>query len=394
MSFQDPLAWLSTTQFFGIKLGLENTLRLLDALGNPHHHLPAIHVAGTNGKGSVCAFLDSILRSHHLSSGLYTSPHLANFRERIRVRGKMISVECVDSGLREIRAVCDVWEHYPTFFEITTALAMSHFHRVSTDLCILETGMGGRLDATNVILPKVSVITPIAMDHSEWLGDTIAKIAAEKAGIIKPGVPVVSAPQCPEAEAVLRRRAAECGSEIRFVEAPWSGSLGLKGAHQTWNAALAVLALEVVGFPMQPKALADGLQNVIWPGRFQAVGSRILVDGAHNPHAAACLVEAWREEFGNERPTIIFGAMSDKDHASMLDTLSQIAGEFYFTPVNSPRSADPAALAAKVNGRIFPSLTDALEAAEKRPARILITGSLFLAGEALEFLNALEPEPA
>ena len=180
MNFQEALDWLNDTQFTGIKLGLDNTHRLLEAIGNPHQRLRFIHVAGTNGKGSVCAMLDSCLRAAGHRTGLYTSPHLVDFRERIRVDGVKISEQETAHGLTRLSETAETWDHKPTFFELSTVLAFDHFHRAGCDVVLLETGMGGRLDSTNVVMPVVSVITPIAMDHMAWLGDSLAKIAAEK----------------------------------------------------------------------------------------------------------------------------------------------------------------------------------------------------------------------
>ncbi|MFA7233890.1 MAG: folylpolyglutamate synthase/dihydrofolate synthase family protein [Terrimicrobiaceae bacterium] len=396
MTFDESLTWLNSTQFFGIKLGLDNTRRLLDHLGNPDRHARIFHVAGTNGKGSVCAMLDSILRAEGLRSGLYTSPHLCDFRERARVNGNMISKEATAELLTRLQDLCKDWAHSPTFFELTTALALAHFAREECDAVILETGMGGRLDATNATTPVVSIITPIAMDHAEWLGDSISEIAAEKAGIIKPGIPAVSAPQTPEAAGVLRAKASGCGSPLTFVEHPHAGDVGLEGAHQKWNASLAVSAIQASGFSPKNAAVVGGLRDVRWPARFHRVGDRIILDGAHNPHATTTLVETWREHFGSQNPSIIFGAMKDKDCREMLAILSKIAASFFFVPVASPRTAAPEELlrTAKCPGKIFPSLPAAIDSAMTEAPPILITGSLFLAGEALAtFARKNSPDP-
>ena len=388
MTFDESLTWLNSTQFFGIKLGLDNTRRLLESLENPEQNLRIFHVAGTNGKGSVCAMLDSAFRAAGLKSGLYTSPHLCDFRERILVNGGMISHAAVAETLTRLRDFCDGWPHSPTFFELSTALALGHFARERCDVVILETGMGGRLDATNAATPVVSIITPIAMDHAEWLGDSISKIAMEKAGILKPGIPALSAPQTPEAAGVLRAQAAACGCPLAFVDRPFEGEIGLAGTHQKWNAALAVAALHASGFSPENSAVVCGLRNVKWPARFQRIGDRIILDGAHNPHAAAALVETWREQFGPQKPAVIFGAMKDKDCREMLNVLSGIAASFLFVPVASPRSSDPAELMRSTlcPANTFSSLSDAIDSAMAKSAPVLITGSLFLAGEALSIL--------
>ena len=214
INYREALAWLYSLQRFGIKLGLENIERLIEELSKRGILQAApwkvIHVAGTNGKGSVCAMIDSICRAQGYRTGLFTSPHLVTFRERIRVNGDMISEEAVADGLTTIRDLVANWDPHPTFFEVVTALALKHFSDTRVEIVILETGLGGRLDATNAIQSDVSVITPIDFDHEKWLGKTIPEIAAEKAGIIKPGVPVVSAPQRVDAEKVIQARAAEC----------------------------------------------------------------------------------------------------------------------------------------------------------------------------------------
>jgi len=389
VTFDESLTWLNSTQFFGIKLGLDNTRRLLDHLGNPERQLRIFHVAGTNGKGSVCAMLDSIFRAAGLKSGLYTSPHLCDFRERVLVAGSMISRDATAELLTRLRNYCKDWTHSPTFFELSTALALAHFAHERCDVVILETGMGGRLDATNAAPPVVSVITPIAMDHAEWLGDSISKIAAEKAGIIKPGIPVVSAPQTPEAAEVLRAKAAECGCPLTFVDRPYEGEIGLEGSHQKWNAALAVSAIRTAGLSQEKTAIACGLRDVNWLARFQRIGDRIILDGSHNPHAATALVKTWREHFGPQKPSVVFGAMKDKDCPEMLSILSEIAASFSFVPVASPRSSDPAELMqfTRLPAKTFSSLSAAIESAMSGTAPVLITGSLFLAGEAIDIFG-------
>jgi dihydrofolate synthase/folylpolyglutamate synthase len=386
VTYQESLAWLYSTQQFGIKLGLENTTRLLEDLGNPHDAFRILHVAGTNGKGSVCAMLDAILRRAGHRTGLYTSPHLIDFRERIRVDGRMIAREAVAAGLTRIRDLSSGWDHSPTFFEITTVLALEHFAASGCEYVVLETGMGGRLDATNAVTPVVSVITPVAMDHSEWLGDTIAAIAGEKAGIIKPGVPTVSAPQRTEAAEVIRARA---GQAVTFVTEPWTGELPLEGEHQKWNAAAAVAALQAAGIYPAAGVVNEALREVRWPARFQRVGPNLVVDGAHNPHAADALVKAWRTVFPGKKAVVVFGALRDKDYEQMIDRLGEIASEFWFAPVTSARAADLASLAplTSVRSKSFDSLSDALGGMTDVGGPYLITGSLFLAGEALQRLG-------
>ncbi len=388
MNLQEALDWLNDSQFTGIKLGLENTFRLLKATGNPQERLRFLHIAGTNGKGSVCAMLDSCLRVAGHKTGLYTSPHLVDFRERIRVDGVMISPQETAEGLTRLRQAAQDWDHKPTYFELSTVLALDHFERSGCDVVVLETGMGGRLDSTNVVTPLVSVITPIAMDHMAWLGDSITRIASEKAGIIKPGAPVVSSPQEPDATEVLSAKSASVASPIRFIESPVDIPVALPGIHQLWNAAVAIAAIEASGLKCPPEAIAKGLASVKWPARFQRVGERIIVDGAHNEHSAEALLSTWHEVFGQQEATIVFGALRDKEYGVMLRILEKVAGEFLFVPVRSERSEDPGVLKAQsaLPSREFSDLPTAIKVAMDTTLPVLITGSLFLAGEALEKL--------
>ena len=388
MTYEESLGWLYSTQQFGIKLGLDNIRRVLKALGDPHEQLSFLHVAGTNGKGSVCAMLEAILRAADYKTGLYTSPHLIDFRERIRVCGNKIPRAAASRGLENLRRLAASWDHSPTFFEFATALALQHFAESDCEFVALETGMGGRLDATNAVMPVVSVITPIALDHTRWLGKTVTEVAWEKAGIIKPSVPVVSAPQDPAAAEVIVRRAGELGCSLTFAEAAWDGAeLGLRGRHQKRNAALAIASLRAAGLDISDAAIAQGLRDVRWPGRFQMIGERFVLDGCHNPHAAQQLLLNWRDLFGTEQADMIFGALSDKDYSTMLEILAPISREVLLVPVRSERAAAPEILASacRVPHRIFAHAREALEASH---GKTLITGSLFLVGEVLELLGS------
>ena len=388
MTYEESLGWLYSTQQFGIKLGLDNIRRVLKALGDPHEQLSFLHVAGTNGKGSVCAMLEAILRAADYKTGLYTSPHLIDFRERIRVGGNKIPRAAASRGLENLRRLAASWDHSPTFFEFATALALQHFAESDCEFVALETGMGGRLDATNAVMPVVSVITPIALDHTRWLGKTVAEVAWEKAGIIKPSVPVVSAPQDPAAAEVIVRRAGELGCSLTFAEAAWDGAeLGLRGRHQKRNAALAIASLRAAGLDISDAAIAQGLRDVRWPGRFQMIGERFVLDGCHNPHAAQQLLLNWRDLFGTEQADMIFGALGDKDYSTMLEILAPISREVLLVPVRSERAAAPEILASacRVPHRIFAHAREALEASH---GKTLITGSLFLVGEVLELLGS------
>jgi dihydrofolate synthase/folylpolyglutamate synthase len=395
VNYRDTLAWLFGTQTFGIKLGLENTRRLLAACGQPQEKLRFLHVAGTNGKGSTCAMMDSILRAADHRTALYTSPHLVDFRERIQVDGQMIPESSVAEGLTLLRDASEGWEQAPTFFELATVLAAWWFARQEAEFVVWETGMGGRLDATNAVTPLVSVIMPVGLDHQAWLGETIALIAAEKAGIIKPGIPVVSAPQAGEVRAVLEAKAVEVGAQVGFVGVPWeAGPVGLAGAHQRWNAAVAIAALRVAGVEVGEEAIRSGLARVKWPGRFQRAGAALVVDGAHNPSATEVLVATWREVFGKVKARLVFGVLSDKDASALLHVLRAIADEVWLVPVAGARGASvdelrPAAEAAGFTVVHTSTIEEVLAGEPSDRAPVLVTGSLFLAGEVLALLEGV-----
>jgi dihydrofolate synthase/folylpolyglutamate synthase len=392
--FSAAIDWLFATQYRGIKLGLENVRTLLAALGEPQNELRFIHVAGTNGKGSVCAMIDSICRTAGIKTGLFTSPHLIRFNERIQINGLPIDDADLLRGIQRIRALIDE-EHHPTFFEITTALAFDYFRRKGVDLVVLETGLGGRLDATNVVHPLVSVLTSIDMDHQKWLGSTLGEIATEKAGIIKAGIPIVSGRQFAEARSVLERIAAELSAPISYAEIPVDGLfIGLAGSHQRLNAAIAVNAVRQAGIHAGPETVKAGLANVYWPGRFQRVEEQIILDGAHNPAAAKCVVETWKECVGPKKATIIFGGLFDKDLQGMISTLSTLAARFLIVPIRSQRAAPPADIARFVPRHLSAtqcaSVAQALDQARHFNERILVTGSLFLVGETLAILGSAQ----
>ncbi len=398
-SYREALAWLFNTQRFGIKLGLENSRRLFHALGVPSPNERILHVAGTNGKGSVCALLDSICRAAGYRTALFTSPHLVTFRERIQVDGRMISEEEVAHGLTKIRKLAADWEPHPTFFEITTALALDHFRNEGADIVILETGLGGRLDATNATEAMVSILTPIDYDHQKWLGETLTEIATEKAGIIKPNTPVVSALQPDEAMAVIRERAAACSAPLDFVRQPFDRfPIALAGTHQKQNAALALSALHTAGIAVDDASIARGLATVEWPARFQRWDARTIIDGAHNPGGARILTETWRETFGDRRATIILAVLNDKDVAGICAALRPIAQRFLLPSIRSARALPADELRLTICDQlpempvaVQPNLAEAWEEAQHDPAPILICGSLHFAGEALAFLRG---EPA
>jgi dihydrofolate synthase/folylpolyglutamate synthase len=393
VTYREALAWLYSLQRFGIKLGLENIKRLIRALSVDLSNATVIHVAGTNGKGSVCAMIDSICRAQKYRTALFISPHLVTFRERIRVNGEMISENEVAKGLTNIRTLVADWDPHPTFFEIATALALKHFAEAKVAIVILETGLGGRLDATNAVQSNVAVITPIALDHEQWLGDSIEKITSEKAGIIKERRPVISSSQLPEAERVINLRAAECESSLQFVDQPYDKSpIALRGEHQRYNAAVAISAIRAARIELEDAAIARGLATVEWPARFQFWDKRTVIDGAHNPAAAKLLATAWREVFGDERATLILAILADKDLRAICEALVPISDRILLPRIRTERAVDPAEL-QKVfvdlgrESEITSTFAGALGKAHERSSPILITGSLHFAGEALANLR-------
>ncbi|MEP7078610.1 MAG: folylpolyglutamate synthase/dihydrofolate synthase family protein [Chthoniobacterales bacterium] len=393
MNYREALAWLYALQRFGIKLGLDNIRRLLSELRLPDNRHRIVHVAGTNGKGSVCVMLASICAAAGFRTGLFTSPHLVTFRERIQVNGEMISEEDVAAGLTSLRAHLSNWNPHPTFFEVATALALQHFANAHCDIVILEAGLGGRLDATNAVHPAVSVITPIDLDHQAWLGSTIEEIAVEKAGIIKRATPVVSAPQPAEAERVIRERSVECNASLTIAGQEYGGAVSLAGAHQRRNAALAIEALRAAAIAVHEKAIESGLAKVRWPARFQRWDERTVIDGAHNPASARVLRETWREVFGEEKAALILAVFSDKDVAGILAALIPLASVVILPSFRSERAAAPEEvlalmrqIAPEVTCRVSPSVETALQEVQGH-RRVLITGSLHFAGEALAVLS-------
>ena len=387
VNYQEALDWLYATQTFGIKLGLEGPTRLLrEFLAFPSHRTKVIHVAGTNGKGSTCAMIDALGQGLALRSGLFTSPHLIDYRERVRVNGLEITKEKTANLLTELRELVADWEHHPTFFELTLALGMRHFRDLDCDLIVLETGMGGRLDATTAIPADVCVLTPISLDHTKWLGSTLDEIAREKAAIAIKGKPILSSPQDPEAEKAIRQITNQTQAPLTFVKSPLLGySLSLSGEHQKQNAALACEAIVAAGLHLSFDVVQHALQNIQWPGRFEKINETLILDAAHNPHAAEALVKTWQTEFPKKKAVIIFGSVEDKSTDAVLSKLSEIAKEFHFVPVNSHRGLAPESHAVEVKSVVHSDLTSALDATNGRPT--LLTGSLFLLGEAKALLS-------
>ncbi|OQA27035.1 MAG: Folylpolyglutamate synthase [Verrucomicrobia bacterium ADurb.Bin345] len=425
----DRLTQLYARTAAGVKFDLEVTRRLLDRIGNPQSGMSFVHVAGTNGKGSVCAMIESVCRAAGFRTGLYTSPHLVKFNERIRVAGRDIEdaelvelFNLVDPHDRALAAMPDGRE--ATFFELTTVMALEHFRRSGVKLAVLETGMGGRLDATNVVTPLVSVITRIGIEHREFLGDTLEKIAAEKAGIIKPGVGVVCGAMDPAAREVIERTAAKRNAP--FIPAEESVSvrragpgafprqkvkiesenssypvlqLPLAGSYQLENVATAVAALEYLGqtspFSPDETAVKKGLESVSWPGRCQLLSEHppVVLDVAHNPDAARALAAALRELAGRRKVALVLGLLSDKDGRGIMAELAPLAGRCLVVPLHTPRAMRVEdLLACARQAGVEASLSNLAEAraaavawAREHDGVVCIAGSLYLAGEVLAF---------
>ena len=401
MNYAEAIQFLYGLQMFGANFGLENTRRLAALTGNPQEKLRFIHVAGTNGKGSTCAMLESIYRAAGLRVGLFTSPHLVCFRERIQINRQLIPEADLVRLVEELRAANQ--EQEATLFEFATVVALKYFAEQKCALVIWETGLGGRLDATNIVAPLASVITNIGLDHTQWLGDTLEKIAAEKAGIIKPGVPVITATSAPEALTVIENVARANHSPLTKVAEPSAFNLqpstALIGDHQKLNAALALATVEVLQkqIPVSSTSLRAGLAAVDWPGRLQLItranDQKILLDGAHNADGAKVLRAALASHFRQAPLVFIFGALADKNWPDICKILAPLAAKIFTVPVASGRTADARELAAAFRlanpaAQIVAcdSFEDALIASNDKPF-VVITGSLYLVGEALERLG-------
>jgi dihydrofolate synthase/folylpolyglutamate synthase len=422
MTFADTVRFLFSLghELKVVKWDLERMRVLLGALGEPHLQGRFVHVAGTNGKGSTCAMIESALRADGLRTGLYTSPHLVNPRERIVIDGQTISEDAWVSvfgdvhGAAERLLAAEAIDAHPSFFETATAMAFLAFAREGVAVTVLETGLGGRLDATNVVEhPEVTVITPIDFDHEAFLGSSIELIAAEKAGILKAGSPAVFSAQRPEALRVLENRALDLDVAVRH-SAAWRVEVlerdrygsrftlaadeeipivcPLAGAHQVENARTAVAALSLLGVPAA--AIRAGIAAVRWPGRLEHVQAHpdVILDGAHNPAGARALADYIGEFFAGEPVRIIFGAMRDKAVDEVTNTLFPLAKEIILTAPDQPRALNPRALAemaTQLEGtvvRVADSVSAALELAAEldrgSAMTTFVTGSLFMVGEA------------
>lgn len=414
--------WLDSVGFFTIDLGLDRVYELLKRLGNPERNLKFLHVAGSNGKGSVCTFLETGLRGCGYSTGFYSSPHLVSPAERYRLNGKIVDNASLEVAADKVRAVVETMRSEgkgPTYFEITTVIAIVLFAQKQVDFAIWETGLGGRLDATNVVIPELSVITGISLEHTDYLGSTLAAIAKEKAGIIKNGVPVVCGPLKPEALAVIRETAAALNApliEVMPYDADFhifrqpDGSprqeltlegervrLPLPGVYQRNNAKVAAAALAVLarkyGFEL-PVAL-HALEQAEWPARMQFIPSRnLLIDGAHNPEGAEALSLSLRELSPNGKFHFIAGCFADKNAEEVLRFLAPLALDFQF--INFDGSGRAVCPPEQLSGLLAkyapdcPSECRSLESAIAdlpRPGLTVLTGSLHMCGEALALLQ-------
>ena len=399
----------------GAKLGLERITALLARLNNPQHDQPFVHVAGTNGKGSTCAMIDSAMRAQRLRTGLYTSPHLISPTERIRLNGREVSESrfaelfAIVHGTAEAMVERGEIDAHPSYFETITAMAFLAFQG-ETEMGVIEVGLGGRLDATNVIQPHLCVITPIAFDHEAYLGRTISAIAGEKAGILKPDVPVVVAEQPDEADAVITARAKELNcnvirtSEIQISDlrlSPYGSSFfvneysftcSLPGRHQLENARTAIAACEVLGLSIA--AIQAGIARARWPGRLQVLSHDpdFILDGAHNPAGAEALA-AYIKEFYSDRPVwLVYGTMRDKAIEEVTGQLFPLASKLILTAPDFPRAVRPEALLEITdhpNVVTADNVPAAIELAYQAPkeAAVFFTGSLFVVAEALVLLR-------
>jgi dihydrofolate synthase/folylpolyglutamate synthase len=405
---QDPLTWLFALEQFGIKFGLENIGTIVARLGHPERAFHSVHIAGTNGKGSVTAMVDAALRAAGHRSARYTSPHLVDVAERFVIDGRPVRGDALAAAVDDVHGAVDGLiadgglTAPPTFFEVTTAVAFEIFRRAGVEVAVLEVGLGGRLDATNVVAPPslvATAITSIAFDHQRYLGTTLREIAIEKAGIIKPGVPVVVGPLDPGAAAAIDDVAASRGAPvIRTSASDCEGmTVGLAGAHQRSNAAVALgllRQLDARGIAVPALAIEAGLARPHWPGRLEvrrlADGRELLLDAAHNPAGAASLASYLKAEGGEPRP-LVFAAMQDKDAAGMFAALLPAVGRLIVTRASNARSAEPELLAQQARASqhplpiaIAPDLDEALAAAWRASPRIVVAGSIFLLGDVMK----------
>lgn len=418
MEYKDVLAYLLQLETFGMKLGLDNISRIESFLGNPHRAYPVVHIAGTNGKGSTAAIMESILAGSGFRVGLYTSPHLVDFRERIRINGRLIDQKYVTDFFSDMKDKFDTIN--PTFFEATTALAFNYFKDEKVDLAVIETGLGGRFDSTNIVMPFVSVITNVEHEHTKHLGTTISQIAMEKAGIIKNGIPVVTAAGHIDAKRIIRQTCKQRKSNLIsiFDETQWviqdisdrnteldiftrsqkyyNLRLSLPGRHQLENAICAIVAAEQaepLGIKLSPTGAILGFRDLKWPGRLQKISKQpeVILDVGHNPAAMKILFEYFREFYPERYVIAVFGILSDKDSNKMLVELNRFADVIIITKPTTDRAADPEKLARQAshlsgNFQVIPHVREAVNTAMEhaKPENVvLITGSHYTVGEVL-----------
>jgi dihydrofolate synthase / folylpolyglutamate synthase len=387
----------------GAVLGLERVRAASARFGHPERRFPAVHVAGTNGKGSVSAMTAAMALEAGVRVGLYTSPHLCRFNERIQIDGQPVAPDALDAALDDVLDRCPEL----TFFETATLTAFHLFALFAVELGVIEVGLGGRLDATNVLeAPRATAITRISLDHTDRLGSTIGAIAREKAGIVKAGVPVVVGPLLPEALAEVAARADALGAPMRFADgdAELAAFLdchppALEGAHQQENGKIAVLLGREVG--LSDRAIAGGLRRVAWPGRLETISTRegnVLLDAAHNPDGARALGAALeRKGLLPSNVALVFGSMADKDYAAMLGSLAPLAEHRVYVAPEGRRAADPTVMVAIAPGVVAGSAQAALDLGRKAvgpTGLVVVTGSIFLVGAARALLLHLPRDPA
>jgi len=422
MTYPDSVRFLYSlgNEIKTAKLGLDSIAKLLAELGNPHASLGFVHVAGTNGKGSVAAMIESGLRAGGIRTGLFTSPHLLEPVERIQIDGRPVDAGVFSAAFERVHAAAEaliargVFEFHPTYFETVTAMALLIFQERGVECAVLEVGLGGRLDATNVVTPRLAVITAVDFDHEALLGRGLEAIAAEKAGILKPGIPGVFARQRPEVSGVLDRAAASAGAPVHRA-ADWRvedlvlrpdgcsfRALGasdfeidcpLAGEHQVENALAAAIALDTLG--LAKTAIREGIRRTRWPGRLQRISEspQIIVDGAHNPAGARALAAHLDRFYGGKRICLIYGAMRDKAVEEVAGILFPKAARLILTAVAQARAVRPEVirdLAGYPEAEISPSVAEALDSFRRTATGedvAFVTGSLFLVGEALRHVT-------
>ncbi len=387
----------------GAKFGLERMQALVAELDSPERCATTVHVAGTNGKGSTCAMIESIAREAGISTGLNTSPHLIDPTERIRINGNEVSEAEFARAFNVVHAAAErlmarnEMDAHPSYFETVTAMGFVLFREARCELNIIEVGLGGRLDATNVVQPELTVITPVSFDHESFLGNTLASIAWEKAGIVKVGAPLVMGRQLPEAEDVIVGRARELGCRVVRVadHTDLRVEPGLAGEHQIDNAIAAHLAARELGIAQD--AIHRGLKNVRWPGRLEWMSRApdLVLDGAHNPAGAAALASFIRVHCAGRPVWIVYGAMRDKAIEEVTTTLFPLADRLILTAPDFPRALRPEAIRDSVehpNATIAPTVSEAIQQARKAPhdAIVFLTGSLYLVGQARKLLLEME----